>query len=109
MRLMHAANLDRWIDLYANAAEEELEKFNTAAALRQRQDIGWSLFTEGFWPMVAGNIRNVRKLEPKNQSYFMQMYVKLILLDYILLYQYQDRLLSQVQRTKGVKLEELFP
>lgn len=108
VRMIYASNLDRAVQLFANQADKELREYNSHETLRARSDYIHRLFAEGFFPAISNDIRNILFLEPTRQAEYMQIFVKMALLDYILLYKYKDKLLVAKETVEGLGLEKLY-
>jgi hypothetical protein len=108
VRMIYASNLDRAVQLFANQADKELREYNSHETLRARSDYIHRLFAEGFFPAVSNDIRNILFLEPTRQAEYMQIFVKMALLDYILLYKYKDNLLVAKETVEGLGFEKLY-
>jgi hypothetical protein len=108
VRTVYPSNLDRVIQLFADEAEKELREHDSHRALRDRSDRIHELFAEGFFPALNSDIRNILSLEPTKQGHYMQIFVKMTLLDYLLLYKYKDNLQVAIGKDDGLALENLY-
>ena len=95
VRTMYGSNLDEAVALFANAAEKELREHNSHDALRDRNARIHQLFSEEFFPALNKDIQNIVHLDPTKQGMYMQILVKMTMLDYFLLYKYKNTLLCK--------------
>ena len=108
VRTIYLSSLDRVIQPFADEAQKELREYHSHKALRERSDRVHKLFIEEFFPALNNDIRNIVFLEPTKQTHYMQIYVKMVLLDYFLLYKYKDKLQAMMAIENGLGLEQLY-
>jgi hypothetical protein len=108
VRTTYGSNLDRAVELLANGAEKELREHNSYEALRARSARAHQIFNEGFFPALNNDIRNILFLEPTEQGRYMQIFTKMVLMDYFLLYKYKDPMQVAKFEETDFGLEKLY-
>lgn len=108
VRKIYAPNLARAVQIFADEAVKELREHNSHEALRARSDEIHRLFDEKFLPTLDNKVHNILFLEPVEQGYYMQIFVKASLLDYFLLYKYKDLRQVAMSKMPNCGLEELY-
>jgi hypothetical protein len=108
VRTIYASDVDRVVKIFADETVKELHQYDSHEALRERNDKIRRLFHDGFFPSLNNDISNIRFLEAVEQGRYMQIFVKMALLDYVLLYKYKDKLQVAMSQEIGLSLEPIY-
>jgi hypothetical protein len=107
VRKIYRSNLDPVTSILADAAQKELRDHNSYGSLLARSKKIRDLFLE-LYPSINNNILNILYLDPTNQAYYVEVYMKMTVLDYFLLYKYKDKFQAAMNRDEGLGLEKLY-